>query len=253
MDWNLRACARKGHVTYRPSEEHFAELISAETPAGEAWRCLRCGTWVNEAPKGGGPATEAPIVLRGKPLRDATILRILAAERFFRGLLLALAAYAVIKFRSSQTSLRELFEESLPAAKPLASKFNLDLDHSPTIERIRHLLQTRPGTLGIIAALLFGYAAVQLVEGVGLWMLKRWGEYVAVVATAAFLPLEVYELTERITFLRVGALVVNVIAVVYLVLSKRLFGARGGKAAYEEERRSESLLEVEAAAGEAKL
>jgi hypothetical protein len=37
--------------------------------------------------------------------------------------------------------------------------------------------------------------------------------------------------------------------VVYLLLTKRLFGIRGGHAAYEAERHEESLLEVEEAAG----
>ena len=82
----------------------------------------------------------------------------------------------------------------------------------------------------------------------GLWSLRRWGEYLAVVATSIFLPLEVYELTEKITWVRVLAFAVNIALVVYLVVSKRLFGARGGRAAYERERASESLLEVEASA-----
>ena len=46
---------------------------------------------------------------------------------------------------------------------------------------------------------------------------------------------------------RVGALIVNVAAVLYLLLSQRLFGLRGGKAAYEAQRHEASLLEVEAA------
>jgi len=40
---------------------------------------------------------------------------------------------------------------------------------------------------------------------------------------------------------------------VYLVVSKRLFGARGGAAAYRAERETESLLEVEAAASEPEM
>ncbi|MGH8889810.1 MAG: DUF2127 domain-containing protein, partial [Acidothermaceae bacterium] len=78
--------------------------------------------------------------------------------------------------------------------------------------------------------------------------LKRWGEYFAAVATAIFLPYEVYELTEKLSVVRVGAFVINVAAVVYLLLTKRLFGLRGGHAAYEAQRHEESLLEVEHAA-----
>jgi hypothetical protein len=44
------------------------------------------------------------------------------------------------------------------------------------------------------------------------------------------------------------AFVINVAAVLYLVLTKRLFGVRGGRAAFDAERESASLLEVEAAA-----
>ena len=40
-------------------------------------------------------------------------------------------------------------------------------------------------------------------------------------------------------------LVINAAAVVYLLVSKRLFGLRGGHAAYEAERHEMSLLEVE--------
>ena len=54
------------------------------------------------------------------------------------------------------------------------------------------------------------------------------------------------------TFLRVLALAVNVFLVVYLVWTKRLFGVRGGNAAYEAERANQSLLEAEAAAATAR-
>ena len=63
-------------------------------------------------------------------------------------------------------------------------------------------------------------------------------------------PLEVYELTQRITVLKIGALLVNVAAIVWLLYSKRLFGLRGGGAAYHAEHAEESLLTVERAAVE---
>jgi uncharacterized membrane protein (DUF2068 family) len=91
---------------------------------------------------------------------------------------------------------------------------------------------------------------LQFVEGTGLWLLRRWGEYFAAVATSIFIPLEVYELVERITWPRVIALAVNVGAVAFIVHRKRLFGVRGGGAAYEAERHEASLLQVIAAAGE---
>jgi uncharacterized membrane protein (DUF2068 family) len=246
--WELRACARKGHVTYAPDEPELKARVHVPTPAGEAWRCLRCGDFVVGAPRLSGPAGDAPIVLRGKALRDATVLRLLAAERFLRGLGLLLVGVAVVRFQSAQATLRELFEEDLPAARPLAEKLHLDVDRSALVRLARQALNARQETLRLVAVLVIAYGVVQVAEGVGLWLLKRWGEYLTVVATAAFVPLEVYEVVEHATVLRVGALVVNVAAVVYLLLSKRLFGLRGGRAAYEAERHAQSLLEVEEAA-----
>lgn len=248
MDWSLRGCSRQGHATFAPDEPALRERLCTDTSQGEAWRCLRCGDYVLGPPHGHGPADTAPIVLRGKALREAFILRILAVERWLRGLVLALLAAAVFTFESTQTSLQAWFERELPRFKPLAKSFNYDLDKSPTVRHLRSLLNSRHSTLHLVEAFLIGYALLQVAEGIGLWSLKRWGEYVAAIGTSVFLPLEIYELTESVTAVKIGALVINLALVVYLVWRKRLFGARGGRAAFERERHEDSLLEVEAAA-----
>ena len=119
----------------------------------------------------------------------------LAAERFVRFLLLALAAYGVWRFRSAQAF----------AASGRA--------------------------LAWISVAVLAYPLLELAEAVGSWMLLRWGEYVAVVGTGISLPLEVYDLTEKVTVTRVVAFVIDLSAVANLLWSKRLFGLRGGKAA----------------------
>jgi uncharacterized membrane protein (DUF2068 family) len=248
VDWSLRACGRKGHVTYVPTEQPLADRLQAQTPAGQAWRCLRCGDFVLGEPVGTGPAADAPLVLRGRALRDAFVLRLLAVERLIRALLIGLASYAVLRYSHSENALRSLFDKDLPAARPLANAFGYDLDKSSVVREIRKLLLVKQSTLHVIAVVLAIYAAVELGEAIGLWLLQRWGEYFAAVATAIFLPYELYEITERVTLIRVGAFVINVAAVVYLLLTKRLFGLRGGRAAYEEQRREQSLLEVQTAA-----
>jgi uncharacterized membrane protein (DUF2068 family) len=250
VDWNLRACSRQGHVTYAPAEETFRSRLEASTPLGEAWRCLRCGTYVLGPPHGSGPAEDAPILLRGKALRSAFILRFLAIERFARGLLVAILGIAVIQFKSSQVSVRDVFEKDLAAAKPLFDQLGWNATDSGLIHSIEKALNAKGTTLNLVATFLLCYGLLQLIEGVGLWQLKRWGEYFAVVATSLFLPLEIYELNEKVTLLRVGAFALNIAAVFYLLLSKRLFGLRGGRKAYEAEMHEASLLEVEHSAAE---
>ncbi|RLV50677.1 DUF2127 domain-containing protein [Nocardioides mangrovicus] len=248
FDWNLRSCGRHGHVTYRPTEEALAHRLTATTEAGEAWRCLRCGDFVLGAPHGSGPAADAPLVLRGPALRDAFILRLLAVERFVRGLLLLALAYGIYRFNGARDSLQQVFDRYLPAFRTAADRVGIDLQNTGPVRLIQHALALRHSTLMLVAAAVLAYAALQLGEGTGLWLMKRWGEYLAVVGTGIFVPLEVYEILERVTWLRVAALLVNVFAVVYILYTKRLFGLRGGRAAFEAERHSASLLEVESAA-----
>jgi uncharacterized membrane protein (DUF2068 family) len=244
VDWNLRHCARKGHVTYAPVEPEYRERLEAHTPLGDTWRCLRCGDYVLGEPKGSGPANEAPVLLRGKELRSAFILRALAIERWVRGLILILLAIAVNRLKTTQVSLKELFARDLKSLQPFFDQIHFNVTDSSTVHSIQKVLDAKPSTLNLITIGLLLYGALQIVEGIGLWSLKRWGEYVAVVGTTLFIPLEVYELTQKATWIKIGVLVINVAAVLYLLLSKRLFGLRGGRAAYEASLREESLLEV---------
>ena len=99
MDWSLFGCARKGHVTYAPDEPDLRDRLAAPTAGGTAWRCLRCGTFVTDGQHrtqhGRGPAAAAPLLRRGRELRDELILRVFAVERFIRFAVFAAAAYGV--------------------------------------------------------------------------------------------------------------------------------------------------------------
>jgi len=248
FDWSSRSCGLHGHATYAPSEPDLAARLQATTPSGHAWRCLRCGTYVLGEPQGSGRADDAPIVLRGNALRDALVLRLLAVERCLKGLLLVALAYGIWRFDGSRAALQKVFAEYLPALKPLASKLSIDLQETGPVHLIQQAFTAKHSTLLLVAGGVLLYGTLQLTEAVGLWLMKRWGEYVAAVATTLFIPLEVYELIEKVTWLRVGALVVNLFAIAYLVSTKRLFGVRGGHAAHTAERHSASLIEVERSA-----
>ena len=61
------------------------------------------------------------------------------------------------------------------------------------------------------------YAAVFLVEGIGLLSRRRWAEWLTVVVTASFIPLEIYEGVEHFGAGKVVALVLNVAILGYLL------------------------------------
>ncbi len=77
----------------------------------------------------------------------------------------------------------------------------------------KHILAIEAGT--------FASALFVTVEGVGLLLRQRWAGYLTVIATALLLPLEVYEILHRLTAVRVGVFVVNLVIVGYLVFELR--------------------------------
>jgi uncharacterized membrane protein (DUF2068 family) len=247
VDFALRSCGLRGHATFAPDEPELRERLTVDTPAGEAWRCLRCETFVVGPPQRSGPANTAPEIPRGRFLRDRTLMRALAIERALRAVIFLAVAAGVFKVNGSRERLRHAFDQDLPLLKPLANQIGWNPDNSKIIHSISHAFSLSSSTLTWIALGLVGYALIELVEAVGLWLMQRWGEYFAVIATSVFLPLEIYELTEKITALRLFALVVNIVAVLWLLWSKRLFGLNGGGKAYREEHEAESLLSVESA------
>jgi uncharacterized membrane protein (DUF2068 family) len=80
--------------------------------------------------------------------------------------------------------------------------------------RVSHLTPEQVTKLGLVGLL---YAGLFLVEGTGLWLQRRWGEWVTVVITGLLVPLEVYEIFRHPNVLKIVVLVVNVAVVGYLV------------------------------------
>ena len=61
------------------------------------------------------------------------------------------------------------------------------------------------------------YAALFTVEGVGLLLGKVWAEWLTVVSTSGFIPLEIMMLVRHVTWTHVATLVVNLLVVAYLL------------------------------------
>jgi uncharacterized membrane protein (DUF2068 family) len=97
----------------------------------------------------------------------------------------------------------------------------------------RHTLSNLLGKLGSfnggtarkLAVASLCYAAVFLVEGLGLLSKRRWAEWLTVVVTASFIPIEVYESVKHFGPGKIAALLLNVVILIYLVL-RRVNAAR---------------------------
>ena len=101
-------------------------------------------------------------------------------------------------------------------AKEILTIMHLDPKSSFLDQLIGSFTDLKQSDLRKIGIATFIYAALYIIEGVGLLKTKRWAEYMTIIITASLLPFESYELYLRITTIRISALVINIIIVIYL-------------------------------------
>ena len=78
----------------------------------------------------------------------------------------------------------------------------------------------------------FLYAGIPfLAEGTGLWLRKRWGEWLTVSITSSLVPIELCEIYRHFGWVKVGVLALNVAIVIYLIYHMRRQGSTERKVA----------------------
>jgi uncharacterized membrane protein (DUF2068 family) len=92
----------------------------------------------------------------------------------------------------------------------------VDPDNRFIHKALLRVFRVTPKQLKELSVGTFIYAAIFLTEGTGLLARKHWAEYVTLISTGLFIPLEVYEIYLHFTLLKVGVTIVNVAIVWYL-------------------------------------
>jgi uncharacterized membrane protein (DUF2068 family) len=241
--YELFTCAWKGHFlvgTDAASITADDAMFVREQGAVRWHRCLRCDDWV------AGAAPEVPtrdrvpsrpeitVPARGPALRDKYVLRLIAVDRAIHVIVLSALAVVLFTFAKHDAALHRDYVNimnDLSGGTPGESEVRGVLGY------LRKAFQYSPQRLIQLGLAVSAYAALEASEMVGLWLAKRWAEYLTFVATTLLVPLEVYELTEGVSAFKVVTLVINVAIVMYLLLAKRLFGLRGGHRVVLERRR----------------
>jgi uncharacterized membrane protein (DUF2068 family) len=244
VDWELISCATKGHalVGTDAAEVRPDDYALVREASGLRWhRCLRCDAWLPLGPpsqpaRPSVPALdEVEIPLRGRPLRDRYVLRLIAVERAIHVLVFALLAVAIFIFIPHRNELHSDYTQFLQNLRngivgPNAGRRGF----WTLINRLFSISETDLILIGVVLVL---YCVLLSVEIVGLWRARRWAEYLTFVESCVLLPYEFYELTKSVTVLKVAGLIFNLAILLYLAIVHRLFGIRGGhraiQAAYE--------------------
>jgi uncharacterized membrane protein (DUF2068 family) len=244
LRYELIGCGLHGHELLGTGAARLraGDALFAREADGLRWyRCLRCDSWLALSPPG-QPTAEYPprradvvLPLRGRPLRDRYVLRLIALDRALHFLVLSALAAGLFLFASNRAALQADFTTIL---KDLQGGLGGPVNNSQhgIVYDLQRLFAVSIRNLYLVAAAAAAYAALEGTEAVGLWLGKRWAEYLTFVATVVFVPYEIYELTKSVSWLKLLTLAINLLIVVYLLISKRLFGLRGGGRAARAER-----------------
>lgn len=136
------------------------------------------------------------------------LLRLIAVFKFLKAA--SLIALSVGVFRIMHQDLSDRLEHSIRAMRLDPGNRYVTM----LLVRVSNLTPEQIKKLGLVGLI---YAALFLVEGTGLWMQKRWGEWVTVVITGTLIPVEIYEILRHPGVGRILVLIVNVAVVAYLI------------------------------------
>lgn len=136
------------------------------------------------------------------------LLRLIAIFKFLKAALLIGLSFGVFRMMHQDIGMRvEHWVEAMhmdPGNRHVAM----------LLARLANLSPAQVKRLGLVGLL---YGGLFLVEGTGLWLQRRWGEWATVVITGLLVPVEIYEIVRHPNVVKVLVLIVNVAVVAYLV------------------------------------
>lgn len=143
------------------------------------------------------------------------MLRAIAVFKFFKAALLI--ALGVGLFRMLHRNVGDVLEHWCEALR-------LDPGSHYLNRALAKAANVSPGQMKKLGSGSFLYAGLFLAEGTGLWLRKRWGEWLTVIITSSLVPFEIYEIARQVSLGKVAALVLNLAIVAYLIWHMRKKG-----------------------------
>src|SRR5580692_4784823 len=150
------------------------------------------------------------------------VLRTIALYKLVKVLLLLALAYGEVRLRDASLTAKLL---TWASARPLG------IEHRVVTQLLTWFSGISVSRIHALRIVTLSYAAVFSIEGIGLWMRKRWAEWLTTIITASLIPLELWELFDRPNFGKAAVVIANVAIVIILIWHVRAKGKRGNAAA----------------------
>lgn len=162
------------------------------------------------------------MISRWKTGRSNAIVRLIGVFKLFKAILLILAGITALKLMHKNVG---------DFVVRTAEMVHVDPNGRHVQQLLSKVTGVSPRRFEALGAGAFLYATLFLVEGIGLLLVKRWAEYVAIISTAGLIPLEIYEIVRHLRWIKIVVLIVNIAIVVYLIIRVRSNGTEAKRAA----------------------
>jgi uncharacterized membrane protein (DUF2068 family) len=136
------------------------------------------------------------------------ILLTIALFKFFKAAAMTTAGILAITYRHANLT---------KIATHWVDKFRLDPHNKYVDWVLDHAKLVHAQQLEMLAAGTFIYALLFLVEGIGLYREKVWGEYLVIVEVCLLMPVELVEIAAKPDLIRFALLIANIFILVYLI------------------------------------
>ena len=136
------------------------------------------------------------------------VLRIIAIYKLVKVLLLLALAYGEVRLHDASLAAKLL---TWASARPLG------LERQVVTQLLTWFSGISASGIHTLRLVTLCYAAVFAIEGIGLWMRKRWAEWMTTIITASLIPFELWELFYRPNVGKVLVLIANTAIVVILI------------------------------------
>lgn len=143
---------------------------------------------------------------RGRAKSDPWLL-LIGLFKLFKGVSLVIIGFGL---------LRLLHRDVAEVTQHWIEVLRVDPDNRFIHRALMKVFNVTPKQLKELSAGTFVYSAIFLTEGTGLLLRKHWAEYMTLISTGLFIPLEIYEIHRHFTMMKLGVTLVNVLIVWYL-------------------------------------
>jgi uncharacterized membrane protein (DUF2068 family) len=135
------------------------------------------------------------------------MIRLIAAFKLLKAILLIAVGVGALKL---------LHQDAAGTLDRWAAMLGFDPGNQYVDSALQKLANLPPNKIKGLGVGSFVYAGLFLIEGIGLWMVRRWAEWFTVIVTSSLVPVEIYEIHRHPSPVKILVLIINLAVVGYL-------------------------------------